>query len=156
MASSNYIQKIFAADEVAGSVDLGEGSTQDSNRNQVEIFLASEAITAGALVSLDLSQTTNGEKLFIIAEADATDACPVGVAVSAIAANAKGEVVIKGIVEEALTNGSATPIVVGDALTFSADGKLVKKAAANEPECAVALEAQAADGTSRVYVLKRF
>lgn len=155
MASSNYIQKIFAADEVAGSVDLGQGSTQDSNKNQVEIFLASEAITAGALVSLDLSQTTNGEKLFIIALADATDACPVGVAVNAIAEGAKGEVVIKGIVEEALVNGTA-PVAVGDALTLSTDGKLIKKTAAEEPQCAIALEASSSDATSRVFVCKNF
>ncbi len=52
MSSSDYIQKVFAADEIASSVDLGQDSTQDSNRNQVEIFVASEAIAAGALVSL--------------------------------------------------------------------------------------------------------
>lgn len=154
MASSNYIQKIFSADELGGS--LGEDSVQDSNRNNVEIFLAGETITAGALVSLDLSQSTNGEKLFVIKEADATDACPIGVCVDGAAQDAKCEVVIKGIVEEALTDGDPTAIAVGDALTLSVDGKLVKKAAANSPECAVALEAQAADGTSRVYIVKRF
>ena len=154
MASSTYIQKLFANDELGGS--LGEDSVQDSNRNQVEIFLAGEAISAGAAVSLDLSQATNGEKLFVIKEADSTDACPIGVAVNAIASGDKGEVVIKGIVEEALTKGDVANIAVGDALSANtADGKL-EKAAAAELHVAVALEATTADGTSRVYVVKNF
>jgi len=153
MASSTYIQKIYANDELGSSV--GEDSTQDSNRNQVEIFLAGENISAGALVSLDLSQATNGEKLFVIKEADGTDACPIGVAAVAISNGAKGEVVLKGIVEEAKVNGTVA-VAVGDVLTLSSAGKLVKKTAAEEPQCAIALEASSSDATSRVFVCKVF
>ena len=164
MSSSDYIQKIFAADEIASSVDLGQSSTQDSNRNQVEIFVASEAIAAGALVSLDLAKANNGLRLLSVKEADGTDACPVGVAVTAALSGAKVEVVIKGIVEEAKTKGDVVNIAVGDALIVNTGGKLHAQAV-NEggaatfnlkPTVAVALEATTADGTSRVYVMKNF
>lgn len=164
MSSSDYIQKVFSADEIASSTDLGQSSTQDSNRNQVEIFIASEAISAGDLVSLDLAKANNGLRLLCVKVADGTDACPVGVAVAAAAADAKVEVVIKGIVEEAKTKGDVVNIAVGDALIVNTAGKLHAQAvdeggSANfnlKPSVAVALEATTADGTSRVYIMKNF
>ena len=165
MSSSDYIQKTYAADEIASSTDLGQSSTQDSNRNQVEIFVAGETIAAGAAVSLDLSKANNGLRLLVIKELDATDACPVGICVDGAASGEKVEVVVKGIVESALVDGSSTNVAVGDALYFgSAAGKLEAQpidegASATfnlKAPCAVAIEATSADAASRVYVIKNF
>lgn len=139
MSSSKYIQKIFAADEAS----VGEGSIAVSNRSVLEIFVATEAITAGACVSLDVSQSTNGQILFNVAEADGTDNVPVGIylghsldqsaAVAAdptlavdAAAGERIEVLLRGIAVEALVDGSGTSVSAGDKLTFSTAGKLVK------------------------------
>lgn len=165
MSSSDYIQKTYAADEIASSTDLGQSSTQDSNRNQVEIFVASETIAAGAAVSLDLAKTNNGLRLLAVKEADATDCVPVGICVDGAAAGEKVEVVIKGIVEEAKVKADSTNVAVGAALYFSsAAGKLSAQPIDEggsgtfnlKAPCAVAIEASSADGTSRVYVLKNF
>ena len=99
-----------------------------------------------------------------VKEADGTDACPVGVAVTAAVSGAKVEVVIKGIVEEAKTKGDVISIAVGDALIVNTGGKLHAQAVDEggaatfnlKPTVAVALEATTADGTSRVYVMKNF
>jgi len=69
MASSNYIQKIFAADEVGSSNDLGQDSTTDSRRNQVEIAIvgfsgsASTTLTlaAGDVVCWDFTDGGDGK-----------------------------------------------------------------------------------------------
>ena len=151
MATSTLIQKLFGADESG----VGEDSSAVSNRVQHETFRAGEDLDAGACVSLDFSQTTNGERALVVKEADSSDAVPVGVVEQAAAQGDFVKVVIRGIVEEALTDGDPTTIAVGDALTISADGKLVKAAAA-QPHVAVAMEAQAADSTSRVFVIKNY
>jgi hypothetical protein len=75
MATSDLIQKLYASDETG----VGEDGVTQSNRRRIERFRASEVITAGATVSLDVSQASNGQKSFIIAEADASDYIPVGV-----------------------------------------------------------------------------
>ena len=164
MSSSDYIQKVFSADEIASSTDLGQSSTQDSNRNQIEIFVASEAISAGDLVSLDLAKANNGLRLLCVKVADATDACPVGVAVAAAAENDKVEVTIKGIVEEAKVKADVVNVAVGDGLYCNTAGKLHAEKVAEggsatfntKVAAAVALEASSADGTSRVYIIKNF
>lgn len=164
MSSSKYIQKVFAADESS----VGEDSIANSNRSEIEIFVASEALTAGATVSLDLAKTSNGERLLYVKEADATDCCPVGVYLGYpldggspaskvdAAQGAKVEILTKGIAEEALTNGSGVAIVLGDALAISIDGKLVNANASDKAQCAIALEASSVDGTSRVFVINNF
>jgi len=151
MATNTLIQRLFGADESG----VGEDSQEVSNRVQYETFRAGEAISEGACVSLDLSQSTNGERGLVVKMADSSDAVPVGVAHSDADSGEFVRVVIRGIVEEALTDGDPTAIAVGDALTISADGKFAKAAVA-QPIAAVAMEAQAADGTSRVFVIKNY
>jgi len=55
MATNTLIQKLFGSDETG----VGEDSNAVSNRVVTEKFLASEAISAGACVSLDVSQASN-------------------------------------------------------------------------------------------------
>jgi predicted RecA/RadA family phage recombinase len=169
MATNTLIQKLFGSDESG----VGEDSSAVSNRRSIEKFRASEAIAAGACVSLDVSQASNGLKAMVIAEADGTDYIPVGVAENAIASGEYGDVVLRGIVEEALTKGDVVNIAAGDRLTYSTAGKLVKVdsfrtdlgdgtgtttgTVAQAPlVVAVALEATTADGSSRVMVLRNF
>lgn len=85
MATNTLIQKLFGADESG----VGEDSNLVSNRIVTEKFRASEAISAGACVSLDVSAASNGERSMIVALADASDYVPVGIA--ATAASASGE-----------------------------------------------------------------
>ena len=138
MSSSKYIQRIFSADESS----VGEGSIGISNRSVIEEFVASEAISAGATVSLDVSQSTDGEILLKVAEADGTDNVPVGIYLGYeldqsddvasgditpvdAASGDRIKVLIRGIAVEALVDGSGDNISSGDKLTFSTDGKLV-------------------------------
>ena len=65
MATNTLIQKLFAVDEVG----VGEESTLDSNRQQIETFRCGEAIAAGATVSLDVSQASNGLRAMCVSEA---------------------------------------------------------------------------------------
>jgi len=172
MATSTLIQKLFGSDETG----VGEDSNAVSNRVQTEKFLASEAISVGATVSLDISQASNGQRAMVVAEADATDYCPVGVyAGSADAATGDFiDVVLRGIVEEALVDGSGTAVVAGDRLYISTNGKLVKAPSYRSDQkegsggagagavtqqvhvVAIALEASSSDASSRVFVLKNF
>jgi hypothetical protein len=184
MATNTLIQKLFASDETG----VGEDSNAVSNRQQIEKFRASEVITAGATVSLDVSQTSNGLRGLVVAEADADDYAPVGIyqgynsmdeaAVIAgtitpqdAAAGDFIDIVIRGIVEEALTKGDVVGIDAGDRLTMSTDGKLIKVdsyrtdlgdgtgtttgAVTQSPHVvAIAMEDQTADSKTRVLVLK--
>lgn len=184
MATNTLIQKLFASDETG----VGEDSNAVSNRQQIEKFRATEAITAGATVSLDVSQTSNGLRGLCVAEADGTDYVPVGVYQgynsmdeAAVIAGTKTpqdaasgdfiDIVLRGIVEKALTKGNVVNIAAGDRLTMSTDGKLVKVdsfrtdlgdgtgtttgAVAQSPHVvAIAMEAQTGDNSSRVFVLK--
>ena len=169
MATNTLIQKLFAVDEVG----VGEESTLDSNRQQIETFRCGEAIAAGATVSLDVSQTSNGLRALCVAEADAADYIPVGIAVNAGAVDSFIEVTIRGIVEEALTKGDVVGITAGDALVISAAGKLEKAPSfrtdlgdgtgvtagtllIQQTIVAIAMEAQAGDATSRVFVLNNY
>ena len=170
MATSTLIQKLFGADESG----VGEDSNLVSNRIVTEKFRASEAISAGACVSLDVSAASNGERSMIVALADGSDYVPVGIAsTEASAAGEYIDVIIRGIVEEALVDGSGTSVAAGDRLAISTAGKLVKSTqfrtdlgdgtgtttgtvASPDLIVAIALEAQSSDATSRVFVLKNF
>jgi hypothetical protein len=172
MATNTLIQKLFAVDETG----VGEDSTNDSNRQQIETFRCTEVISAGATVSLDLSQANNGLKALCVQEADATDYIPFGIYASD-SDSAIGDFVditIRGIVEEALTDGSGTAIVAGDRLVVSTSGKLVQAPSYRSDQkegnggagigavtqqnliVAIAMEAQASDATSRVFVLNNY
>jgi hypothetical protein len=169
MATNTLLQKLFAVDETG----VGETDAGVSNRQQIETFRCSEAIAAGATVSLDVSQTSNGLRGMVVSEADAADYIPVGIAVSAGAEDSFIEVTIRGIVEEALTKGDVVGITAGDALVISSAGKLEKAPSyrtdlgdgtgvtagtllIQQTIVAIAMEAQAADGTSRVFVLNNY
>ena len=169
MATNTLIQKLFALDETG----VGEDSILDSNRQQLETFRCSEIITPGACVSLDVSQTSNGLRALCVAEADAADYIPVGIAVSAGAIDSFIEITIRGIVEEALTKGDVVGITAGDALIISSAGKLEKAPSyrtdigdgtgttvgavlVQQTIVAIAMETTAADGSSRVFVLNNY
>ena len=170
MATNTLIQKLFGADETG----VGETDAGVSNRQQIETFRCSEAIAAGATVSLDVSQTSNGLRGMVVSEADATDYIPVGIAVSAGVLDGYIEVTIRGIVEEALTDGSGTAIVAGDRLVVDTAGKLIQAPSYRSDQkegdggagagavtqqkliVAIAMEAQAGDGSSRVFVLNNY
>lgn len=153
MATNTLIQKLFAADESG----VGEDSNAVSSRVQHETFRAGETISAGATVSLDFSQTSNGERALVVKEADSADACPIGVYDGSVEAASGSfiKVCIRGIVEEALVNGTVA-VAVGDALAISADGKLVKRAAAEDALVAYAMEAISTDASARVFVVKNY
>lgn len=170
MATNTLIQKLFGVDETG----VGESDAGVSNRQQIETFRCSEAITAGAVVSLDVSQTSNGLRGMVVALADAADYIPVGVAVSAGAIDTYIDVTIRGIVEEALTKGDAVAITAGDRLVVGTAGKLEKAPSYRSDQkegdggagagavtqqkliVAIAMEAQAGDGSSRVFVLNNY
>ena len=169
MATNTLLQKLFAVDETG----VGETDAGVTNRQQIETFRCSEAIAAGATVSLDVSQTSNGLRGMVVSEADAADYIPVGIAVSAGAEDSFIEVTIRGIVEEALTKGDVVGITAGDALVISSAGKLEKAPSyrtdlgdgtgvtagtllIQQTIVAIAMEAQAADGSSRVFVLNNY
>ena len=131
MATSDLIQKLYASDESG----VGEDGVTMSNRRRIERFRVSEQITAGATVSLDVSQSDNGQRAMVVALADASDYIPVGVFDSdddsanpadADVGDVFINVVTRGIVEEALTDGSGTAIAAGDRLTVDTAGKLVQ------------------------------
>jgi len=169
MATNTLIQKLFAVDETS----VGEDSSQVSNRQQIETFRCGEAISAGATVSLDVSQANNGLRAMCVSEGDAADYIPVGIAVSAGAINTFIDVTIRGIVEEAKTKGDVVAIAAGDALVVSSAGKL-EKAPSYRTDLgdgtgtttgtvlsmpvivAIAMEAQTGDATSRVFVLNNY
>jgi len=169
MATNTLIQKLFAVDEVG----VGEESTLDSNRQQIETFRCGEAIAAGATVSLDVSQASNGLRAMCVSEADAADYIPVGIAVSAGAIDSFIEITIRGIVEEAKVKGDVVNVSAGDALVISAAGKLEKAPSfrtdlgdgtgtttgtvlIQQTIVAIAMEAQTGDATSRVFVLNNY
>lgn len=110
MATSTLLQKLYAADESG----VGEDSVLVSNRRQVETFFASEAISDGDLVCLDISKTSDGDKMSYIkklkTDAGAT-AVAIGIADEAIASGDSGRVVIKGFKADA---NIATGAAVGE------------------------------------------
>jgi len=98
MATSTLIQKLFASDESG----VGEDSIKVSNRQEMETFFASEAISDGDLVCLDISKTSDGDKMSYVKKlkADAgLTAVGIGIADQTISSNEVGNqirVVIKG------------------------------------------------------------
>jgi hypothetical protein len=153
MATSTLIQYLNTTDAVTGA-DLGTGP---SAKIQLETFRAgSVAIAAGKLVSLDLSQTSDGAKLLTVVPADLSGANTlgvIGVATTAAAAGALVTVMLRGITNVAADAG----IVAGDALSVSATGAgatagfVAKRAAADLYPCVgVALEATGATVAGQV------
>ena len=160
MATNTILQSLNDSTEAAGITS--------SNRRQSETFIASAAIAAGAVVSLDLSKSDNGDKALYVREAksdDANAACPIGVAVNDADAAENVEIIIRGVVEEAKVKGDVVNVAVGDALVATGVlGKLHATAVAEggaanfklKAPVAIALEAISSDATARVFVVCNF
>ena len=110
MATSTLIQKIFASDESG----VGEDSIKVSNRQELETFVASEAIVDGDIVCLDISKTSNGDKMSYVrkgkTDAGLTAVC-IGIADQSVEAGELIRVVIKGFKASA---NIATGAAVGE------------------------------------------
>jgi hypothetical protein len=110
MATSTLIQKLFGADESG----VGEDSIKVSNRQETEMFYASEAINDGDLVCLDISKTSDGDKMSYVKKLK-TDAgltaVAIGIADQDAASGALCRVVIKGFKADA---NIATGAAVGE------------------------------------------
>ena len=118
MATNTLIQKLYGKDETG----VGEGEASQSNRRQVETFIASAAIVAGDVLAFDLSQTSDGLKMMRVIKADtdvATSKCFVGVALEAAAAEGdRVDVCLQGICTALVHTGGG----VGVPLKISAEG----------------------------------
>ena len=132
---------------------LGAGVTS-SNRQVTETFIASGNISAGSTVVLDLTQADNSDKALFVSEGVAAGV-PVGVVEIDYALGEDVTVIIRGYVEDAKVDGNSAAVLVGDALTPAAAGKLVKAGAA-DAVVAFAAEASSADATSAIFVIKNF
>lgn len=103
MATQNLLQRLdVAADTTGSSVDA-------SNRRIEEVFIASEAITAGDFVTLDLAQSDDSDKLLKVAQLDnaafSSNHC-VGVAIVDAAIGENVRVCLRGIIEANVATGS--------------------------------------------------
>lgn len=160
MATSTLIQ--YLETERFGSLpgDPAEAVPVSAmDRRQTETFLASAAIAAGDVVSLDNTKSADGDKAIFVLPADGNALptpfiCPVGVALAAAAEGEKVEVCVRGVCEASVSAGPA----LGAVLTFgNTSGVLQAVAAATEPQVAIALEASAGPGaTTTVYVRGAF
>ena len=96
MATNTLIQKLYASDESG----VGEDSVIISNRREIETFIASEAIADGDFVCLDISKTSDGDKMSYVKKLKAdAGVTAVGIGVADQAATEAGalvRVVIKG------------------------------------------------------------
>lgn len=105
MATNTLIQKLYGADESG----VGEDSASQSNRRQVETFIAKTAIDLGAPVGFDFAgPPSSGELIGKVVETNtgtaATVSC-IGVALNAAAAGARVDVCISGVCEARLATG---------------------------------------------------
>lgn len=111
MATQNLLQRLDQASETTGSSDNA------SNRRIEEVFIASEAITAGDFVCLDLSKSADSDKLLFVKKLTstaATNLC-VGVAIATAAEDANVRVCIRGMISANVDSGVAQ----GDILVAS-------------------------------------
>jgi len=118
MATNTLIQKLFGADEVASSEDLGQDSSIVSNRRQVERFLADGTIAEGAPVMFDVVDGGSGEVVMKVVES-AADKAAIGVALSDASSGDYVNVVISGICEglvKGTNNAGNAAISAGDYL----------------------------------------
>lgn len=159
MATQNLIQYLETEqyNALPGQSNVAVGISA-MNRRQVETFIASEAIAANDLVSLDLSKTNDGDKGIFIVKADTgtgTDSCAVGFALNAAAdAGEKVDVTIAGIhvsANVAGTTAAGSPLTAGS----TAGQAAVYTAAALYPVIAIAAEADTAN-VATVFVIKQF
>lgn len=161
MATNTLLQKLFTADEIAGSV--GAGATDISNRRQIERFLADGTIAQGATVIFDLVNGGAGEQVLKVVEASA-DKAAIGVALSSAVAGEFVDVCISGICEglvKGTNNAGNTAIAVGDYLCQGdVAGEFYKYTigadAVPHAICADTVSSGAAAALKTIIVLKQF
>lgn len=120
MATQNLLQRLDAAADTTGS------SVDTSDRRIEEIFMASEAITAGDFVTLDLSQSDNSDKALFVKKLTSTAISSLGIGVAIKTAD-EGEsvrVCIRGMISANV----ATGIAQGDRLVSSSSAGRAEKA----------------------------
>ena len=111
MATQNLLQRLDQASETTGS------SVDASNRRIEEVFIASEAITAGDFVCLDLSKSADSDKILFVKKLNTTaiTSLGVGVAIATAAAGENVRVCIRGMISANV----ATGVAQGDRLVSS-------------------------------------
>ncbi len=119
MATQNLLQRLDQASETTGS------SVDASNRRIEEVFIASEAITAGDFVCLDLSKSADSDKVLFVKELTATAATNlcVGVAITTAAIGENVRVCIRGMISANV----ATGVAQGDRLVASSTAGRAEK-----------------------------
>lgn len=131
MATQNLLQRLDSSAETTGS------SVNASNRRIEEVFIASEAISAGDFVCLDLDRSDNSDKALYVKKLTVTPISSLGIGV-AIAGASAGEnirVCIRGFVSANVDAG----IAQGD--------RLVGSAVAGRADTAVSFRTDLGDGT---------
>lgn len=114
MATQNLLQRLDSSAETTGS------SVNASNRRIEEVFIASEAISAGDFVCLDFDRSDNSDKTLYVKKLTVTPISSLGIGV-AIAGASAGEnirVCIRGMVSANVDTG----INQGDRLIGSSTG----------------------------------
>ena len=112
MATQNLLQRLDQASETTGS------SVDASNRRIEEVFIASEAITAGDFVCLDLSKSADSDKILFVKKLNsgaAGTSLGVGGAIATAAEDANVRVCIRGMISANV----ATGVAQGDRLVSS-------------------------------------
>jgi hypothetical protein len=167
MATQNLVQYLestqYSAYPGGSSSSVGVSAM---NRRQVETFIASEAIAANDLVSLDLSKTGDGDKALYIVKADsgtATDSCAIGFALNA--ATAAGQTVAVTIAGIHVSANVASATVAGSRLIVGATAGEAAVApdiseggsatVAQYPLIAIAAESDTTN-VATVFVIKQF
>lgn len=115
--NNTLLQRLDSAADTTGS------SVYASNRHVEEVFLASEAITVGDVVCLDLSQTADPDKLLFVKKGTdigtaAATGLLVGVAIATVASGENVRVLCRGIISANV----ATGVAAGNRLVGSATG----------------------------------
>jgi hypothetical protein len=157
MATQNIIQYLETEqyNALPGQSNVAVGVAA-MNRRQVETFIASEAITANDLVSLDLSKTSDGDKGIFVAQANSTgtDKCAIGFALNDAEEGETVDVTIAGIHTSANVDAA---VAAGDSLCVGAtSGQAdVYEAGFTFPIIAIAAEADATN-VATVFVIKQF
>jgi len=147
MATNDLLQRLPTVGETFTTLN-------DSNRRQIETFIAADAINQYDAVSFDLANATDAMKVTLVRRgmitADAN--CCIGIAQKTVAAGERVDVVTCGITE---ANVEAAT-VAGDRLYMNTVGQLAVYAAAiTLPIVAHACEADTAN-IATVIFLKQF
>lgn len=157
MATNTLIQKLYASDESG----VGETGFTQSNRRQIETFIASATITAGQVVGADLTKTGGARLQFVkpVAIVANGNGLAIGVALKGAAAGERVDVVVAGYCEKLNCHGA---VVAGNMLTAglgtvgSVDGRTNTDIA---PAFGIALEASAVVSgvdVTAAYIYKQF